>query len=104
MKSAIASLAAATEPAPPMSEYKLEMSLSTPTLTLTCAWATPPASSAARAATPISRFIQHSSVSRSLSCRFRSGSSSDTKVVVKLLQVGFQLGIGEPVDDAAMFH
>src|SRR5262249_14157219 len=29
---------------------------------------------------------------------------SHTQIVVQLVEIGFQLGIGEPVDDAAIFH
>src|SRR6516164_1886026 len=29
---------------------------------------------------------------------------SHAQIIVKLVEIGFQLGIGEPVDDAAIFH
>src|SRR5262249_61589962 len=62
VKRAIASFAAATDPAPPISEYKLDISLSTPTFTLTCwAWAAPQARTAANAASPMVFLISVSS-------------------------------------------
>src|SRR5712671_5239051 len=57
VKSAIAILAAATEPGPPMSEYRLDMSVKTPIFTETCACAVPHASAALNAARPNRRFI-----------------------------------------------
>src|SRR5712671_2355702 len=57
VKSAIAILAAATEPGPPISEYRLDMSLNTPIFTVTCACAVPHASAALNAARPNRRFI-----------------------------------------------
>src|SRR3954468_17183335 len=57
VKSAIAILAAATEPGPPMSEYRLDMSVNTPIFTVTCACAVPHASAALTAARPNRRFI-----------------------------------------------
>src|ERR1700704_5108807 len=57
VKSATAILAAATEPGPPISEYRLDMSLNTPIFTVTCACAVPHASAALTAARPNRRFI-----------------------------------------------
>src|SRR4030081_3411364 len=57
VKSAIAILAAATEAGPPMSEYRLDMSVKTPIFTVTCACAVPHASAALNAARPNRRFI-----------------------------------------------
>src|ERR1700681_691534 len=57
VKSALPIWPAATEPGPPMSEYRLDMSVKTPIFTVTCACAVPHASAALNAARPNRRFI-----------------------------------------------
>src|SRR6185369_11178034 len=89
VKSAMASLAAATDPGPPISEYKLDMSLSTPILILTWPYAAPVVNRAAKAVIPISRFIASSS------WFFEGQSALNAQVFVQLAEISLELGIGE---------
>src|SRR6185312_8258307 len=76
------------------------MSVSTPTLTLICcALAVPQASRTARAVKLKIRFID-----TILPGYCRDGFVLDAEIIVQLLDIGVQLGIGEPVDNTAVFH
>src|SRR3982074_3568809 len=129
VKSATAILAAATEPGPPISEYRLDMSLNTPIFPVTCACAVPHASAALTAARPNRRFIAfllaflpetgvHSQFSPETGaglqvsrrparvCGSRRGPAfcSHSQIVVQLFHVGVQFRIDEAFDDPPMFH
>src|SRR5689334_720385 len=101
MKSAAANFAAITDPMPVASAYRLDMSVSTPILTLICwALAVPHANMTASAASVIFRFIDVTSL-------FPAPDDfvlSDTEIVVQLVDIRIQFRIGELVDDTAMFH
>src|SRR5262245_17282203 len=99
MKSAAAILAASTDPGPVASAYKLDISVSTPILTLICCpKALRQASTTARAAKLTIRFIF---VSAFRPC---GPFCLDTEIVVQLVDICVQFGIGELVDDTPMFH
>src|SRR5262245_31163896 len=75
------------------------MSVSTPTLTfICCAFAVPQARMRARAAWLTSRFIVASSLFFDRLC------SLHAKIVVQLVDVGIQFGVGELIDNQSMFH
>src|ERR1700688_1334750 len=77
------------------------MSVSTPILTLTCwALAVPQANTTARAAQLIVRFIDVSS----LLTFFLRQLLLHAEIVVHLLHIAVQFGIGELVDNTSMFH
>src|SRR2546426_3759418 len=96
-ESSTAMRAATTEPWPVMSEYVPDWSFMTPILMMPseiCAAAGP---AAKIAATTTRTHVMRIYVAP---CLLRL----DTQVLVQLVHVGFELGVGDHVDDAAVFH
>src|SRR5215472_4668146 len=98
-ESSTAIFAATTDPAPARSVYRLDMSESTPTLTGVCACAAPTTTASARAITlPTNAFI--------LFLQFWSitPGALHAQILVQLLHVGFQRGVGDHVHDPPALH
>src|SRR5689334_16288952 len=101
MKSSTAIFAAITEPGPPMSAYRLDMSLSTPIFTRLpdiCASAPPIASALAIAATNSFTF------GFIVSTPLEEIRTLDSQVLVEHAGLRLELGGGEGLGDAPMLH
>src|SRR5450432_4000666 len=101
-ESSIAIFAAATEPAPAKSVYKLDMSVNTPILITPseiCACAVPTMPARARA----SRLRLNSFMLPPLVGEFHRA-TSDAQILVQLVHVRVQRGIWDHVHDPAALH
>src|SRR5262245_27190194 len=83
------------------------MSFNTPILIVPSVYwasAAPQPSATAIAVRLISRFMRGILLVEACLFEARASACSDSEISVQLVDVGLQLGIGEPVDDAAIFH
>src|SRR5208282_814965 len=77
------------------------MSLSTPSLTATCAWAVPAANRTAAAASRMLRFMLTPIIPKVPSAPL---ASLNAEILVQLLHVPLELAVRNHVDDAAVLH
>src|SRR4051812_39108298 len=97
-ESSIAICAASVDPAPPRSEYRPELSVSTPILIfLSCAKAPPLAASASAVPSQRAEILLFM-----ISFLLNLLAVSDAEIGMKLVHVGLQFRVGKTVDDLAV--